>query len=693
MAKKITVIQDGTKECGSACLLSLIRYYGGNMSINRIIELTKTNKDGTNFYNLKTGAEEMGLTGKAYKVDSINKLYEIDIPFISQVVINNYYHFVVVYKFKNNKITIMDPAKGMLTTHISEFNRIWTGYILLLEPFKNLPIYEEENYLVKVIKELIYKNKIMLINLMLLTTIMTIFTCLYSYHFKIIIDYIIDTDNINLLTITIIFIIILAIKKMTEYLRNNLLLYLNQKIDLEIITTTINKIISLPYSYYKNKTTGEIISRVNDLFYLKNVITKIITTFSFDILLAFISLMILFNINQKMTLFLLLITIFYGLIFLSTKNIIKNSTDNIQNKTALVNSLLIESINSYETIKGLNLENYFKKKNSLNYLDMINSHMNLNKIVYSSEFIKDIIEGITIIYIIYLGTSYVINGTISLGSLITYNSLIYYYLNPIRNIFDFYKEIYYVKNSLTRINNILNYKYEKLDKKTNLEVSGDINLVNLNFNYLTNKTILKNINLDIPKNTKLLILGQSGTGKSTLLKILYRYYEIERGMLFINNYDINDFSLFDIRNNITYIHQQETLYTDTIRNNIILDRDIKEKEFIDICNLTYVNEIVKKSKLSYDMPLEENGANLSGGERQRIILARSLLKKSNFILIDEGLNEIDIDLERKILMNIFNNYKDKTIIIISHRLANIDLFDKVVSLQNGQVKGVYVKRE
>ena len=93
------------------------------------------------------------------------------------------------------------------------------------------------------------------------------------------------------------------------------------------------------------------------------------------------------------------------------------------------------------------------------------------------------------------------------------------------------------------------------------------------------------------------------------------------------------------------------------------------------------------------MPLEENGANLSGGERQRIILARSLLKKSNFILIDEGLNEIDIDLERKILMNIFNNYKDKTIIIISHRLANIDLFDKVVSLQNGQVKGVYVKRE
>ena len=693
MIKNYTVIQDGIKECGSACLLSLIRYYGGNMSLNRILDVTNTTKDGTNFYDLKMGAMEIGLTGKAYKVDNILKLYDVNMPFISQVIINNYYHFVVVYKINKFKMTIMDPAKGMVNININEFKNMWTGNILLLEPYKKLPIYEEENYIVKVIREVIYKNKTMIINLLILTFLMTIFTCLYTYHFKIVIDNVLNTDNLNLLVITIIFLIILGLKLSIGFLRNNLLLYFNQKIDLSVITTTISKIISLPYSYYKNKTTGEVISRINDLFYLKNVIAKIITTICFDLILAFITLVILFNINVNMTLLLLLITIIYGLVFLSTKDIIKSITNNIQNENAKVNSLLVESINSYETIKGLNLEAYFKKKNSLQYLDMINNNMILNKIVYSTEFIKDIFQGIIVILIIYLGVKYVMTDSITLGSLITYNSLLYFYLNPIRNLIDFYKEVYYVKNSLIRINNILNFKEDNLDKKTNLEVLGNINIVNLNYKYLTNKTILNNINLSIPYKTKLLILGPSGTGKSTLLKIMYRYLDIDRDMLFINNYDINDYSLLDIRSNITYINQHELIYTDTIRNNIILDRNISEKDFINICNLTYVVDIVKNNKLAYDMPLEENGANLSGGERQRIILARALLKRANYIFIDEGLNELDIDLERKILINIFNAFKNKTIIIVSHRLANIDLFDKVANFKDGMIKEVYVRRE
>ena len=693
MIKNYTVIQDGIKECGSACLLSLIRYYGGNMSLNRILDVTNTTKDGTNFYDLKMGAMEIGLTGKAYKVDNILKLYDVNMPFISQVIINNYYHFVVVYKINKFKMTIMDPAKGMVNININEFKNMWTGNILLLEPYKKLPIYEEENYIVKVIREVIYKNKTMIINLLILTFLMTIFTCLYTYHFKIVIDNVLNTDNLNLLAITIIFLIILGLKLSIGFLRNNLLLYFNQKIDLSVITTTINKIISLPYSYYKNKTTGEIISRINDLFYLKNVIAKIITAICFDLILAFITLVILFNINVNMTLLLLLITIIYGLVFLSTKDIIKSITNNIQNENAKVNSLLVESINSYETIKGLNLEAYFKKKNSLQYLDMINNNMILNKIVYSTEFIKDIFQGIIVILIIYLGVKYVMTDSITLGSLITYNSLLYFYLNPIRNLIDFYKEVYYVKNSLIRINNILNFKEDKLDKRTNLEVLGNINIVNLNYKYLTNKTILNNINLSIPYKTKLLILGPSGTGKSTLLKIMYRYLEVDRNMLFINNYDINDYSLLDIRSNITYINQHELIYTDTIRNNIILDRNISEKDFINVCNLTYVADIVKNNKLAYDMPLEENGANLSGGERQRIIIARALLKQANYIFIDEGLNELDIDLERKILINIFNVFKNKTIIIVSHRLANIDLFDKVANFKDGKIKEVYVRRE
>ena len=155
---------------------------------------------------------------------------------------------------------------------------------------------------------------------------------------------------------------------------------------------------------------------------------------------------------------------------------------------------------------------------------------------------------------------------------------------------------------------------------------------------------------------------------------------------------MNDFTLKDIRKNVTYISQNEQLYNDTIKNNIILDRDVDEKKFIDVCNMVYVNEIVKDNMLSYNYRLEENGANISGGQRQRIILARSLLKNSKIILIDEGLNEIDINLERKILKNIFKYYKEKTIIIVSHRFDNMDLYNRVVKLEDGKIKDVLIKR-
>ena len=691
MQKKYVILQDGLKECGSACLLSIIRYYNGNISLDRLLELTKTNKDGTNFYNLSLAAKEIGFDSKGYKIDDISKLEEIESPFISQIIINNYNHFVVVYKIKNNKMTIMDPAKGMINISLDKFKSMYTGYILILKPYKKLPIYNESNYLLNIIKETLFNNKNIIIKLLSFTLIITIMTCIYSYHFKIIIDNVINTNKLNLLVVTIIFILVLFIKKISEYLRNNLLLYLEQKLDLSIITKTINKIINLPYSYYKNRQTGEIISRVNDLFYIKNVISKVIITLFLDNILSIIILIILFTINKTMTLLLLLITIIYITIFLVYKGSIKNITDTIQEDNAKVNSLLVESISSYETIKGLNLEDSFTKKINKQYLNTINNNLSLSRIINQENLLKDLFEGIILLFIIYLGCNYIMDKSLTIGSLLTYNTLLSYYLIPIKNSLDFYKELFYVKNSIKRINNILNYKYELVGKKSDLFLDGDIKINNLSFSYSYKFNILNNISLNLPKKSKTLILGSSGSGKSTLLKILYKYYEIDMGKIYIGNYDLNDYTIKDIRENITYISQNELLYTDTIKNNIILDREVSDEDFLKVVNLTCVSEMVKDNMLSYDYQLEEYGANLSGGQRQRIVLARSLLKNAKIILIDEGLNEIDINLERKILKNIFKYYQDKMFIIISHRKDNMDLYDNVISLDKGIVKDVLNK--
>lgn len=688
MRKKCIVLQDGFKECGSACLLSIIRYYGGNVSMERILELTKTGKDGTNFHNMSLAGLELGMMSKGYFIDNINDLDNIEKPFISQIVINNYHHFVVVYKINGEKITIMDPAKGMENISISEFLKIFTGYILIMEPIKKLPIYNDNNYLLNTIKEIIISNKKIIINLILLTLITTIFMCLYSYHFKIIIDKVIDTNKLNLLIVVIIFAFVEVIKLVSEFLRNNLLLYLEQKIDLSIITNTINKIISLPYSYYKNRTTGEIITRVNDLFYVKNAISKIIVNIFLDIILVISAFIILFSINKTMTVYLIFVVIIYLILFRVFKNSIKQMTNKIQEDSATVNSSLVETISGYDTVKGLNLENAFKNKINKQYLNMINDNLIMSRINNYQEFLRDLFEGIIVLLVMYLGATYIMDKSLTIGSLITYNSIIYYFLNPIRNTVDFYKELFYVKNSIKRINNILNLKYESQMKKTGLVVNGKIEFRNLSFSYNGVRNIIDNFSLKIDDKSKVLILGDSGVGKSTLLKLVYKYYETPRGMVYINDKDIQDFELGDIRSNITYVSQNEILYTDTIKNNIILNRDISEEEYLKVSRLVYVEDIILKNKLSYDYMLEENGANISGGQRQRIILARALLKKGKVILIDEGLNEVDPKLEKKILKNIFREYEDRTFIIISHRKDNIEMYDKVINVSDNEGKEV-----
>lgn len=683
MSKKIEVIQDGIKDCGSACLLSVIRYYGGNVPREELLKLTNTTKEGTTFYDLQQAAYEIGLSSKGYKVDN-NQISELKTPFISQVIINNYFHFVVVYKIKKDIVTIMDPAKGIVKIKLSDYLNIATCYIMLFTPYKKLPKYNETNYLKEVIIIVIKTNKFLLINLILLTIISALLTCIYSYYFKIIIDTYLKKSNYQILIITIIFIIIYIIKIITEYLHSNLLITFNKKIDLSIMTSIIRKIILLPYSYYKNKTTGEMISRINDVLYLKNVITKIITTIFLDIFLSLTVIIILFNININLTLILLTITIIYFLIFISYKHSFEITTENIQTSTAKSNSLLVESLSSYETIKALSLENTIIKKINQLINKTIDNNFLLVKYINSENLIKNLFEGIIIILILYLGITYVLNNRLTLGSLIIYNTLIYYFLTPIKNSLDFYKEYYYAKNSLIRINNLINYEYESLDNYQGISIKGNIHIDNLSFSY-NRHTILNNINLDIEEHNKVLILGPSGSGKSTLLKLLYRYYDINNNTIFINNKDLLNYYVADIRNNISYLSQHEFIYTDTIKNNIILSRSVTDNQFNKICHLLYIDSFVKSKPLSYNFPLEENGANISGGERQRIILARTLLKDSNYILIDEGLNELDIVLERKILKNIFKYYHEKTIIIISHRTDNMDLFNQVIYLENGNI--------
>ena len=193
------------------------------------------------------------------------------------------------------------------------------------------------------------------------------------------------------------------------------------------------------------------------------------------------------------------------------------------------------------------------------------------------------------------------------------------------------------------------------------------------------------MNLQIKQGEKILLSGESGSGKSTLVKMLLRYIEVDFNKIKIADIDINHYHLENIRSNITYVTSSEYLFTDTIRNNIVLYKDYPEEDFYEVCKACLVDDIIKNNDNNYDALIEENGFNFSNGERQRIILARSIIKKNSIYIFDEALAGIDISREKKILENIFAYLNDKTIIVISHRFNNKKLFDRVLKLNGAQI--------
>jgi ATP-binding cassette subfamily B protein len=696
MSKKyIFIKQQDIKDCGVCCLLSIIKYYNGNVPLERLREMTNTTKLGTNAFNIIKTAEELNFNAKGVssKLEDINNSL---LPAIAHVVIDNKYkHYVVIYKidYKKKILLIMDPNVGIKKYTFDEFNNIWTNVLILLIPNSKIPIINPKTSTTDFFVSLIKPYKKTFISIILLSFIYMIFNIFISFYFKFIIDNVLlyNSKN-NLYVITLLCIFATLYKIIISYFRNNLLMYLNEKIDFPLIKDCFRHIMTLPYSYFKNKTTGEIVSRINDLSNIKDMISKALVTVFIDVPLVVFVFVIFFTLNITLAFISVLIVGLLILAFLIFKNIIKSKITLIHERGAKVNAYLIESIEGLETIKSNGNEEEIQLNMGNKYINYLSVIRNYFKIYNIQLFIKDIITYIGTLIILFVGTLLVIDGKMSLGELITFNALLIYFIEPIKGIIDLEFVIRDAFISIKRIRDLYEIDCEFLkedNKVSNIKIKGSIKVNNLSFSYNNYEKIIDNLNIKINIGDKVLINGTSGVGKSTLFKLLMNYYSVDHNKILIDEKNINDYNLKEYRDNICYIGQNEKLFTDTIYNNIIFDREVDYNDFLTICKITKVTDFVNKNRIGYDYLLEEDGFNISGGQRQRIILARGLLKKANIILLDEALSEVDESLERIILKNIFCYFKDKTILIISHRLENKDLFDRVLKLDNYKLEECY----
>lgn len=667
----------------------IINFYGGNLPIDQIRDLTKTDKNGTTAFHIIEACRSIGFNAEGIKtsLEQLNK-ENLILPCIAHVVIDGKYkHFVVIYKidFKNKKIIIADPSCSIKKITFSEFQKMWSGVLITLYPLKKLPLTQNISF-IDFLLEIIKLHKTFVFNIIMLSIFITIFSVISSFYMK----NILDAINYNNLTIIFIFFLFINIFKiLSDFFRNKLLIYLNQKIDLLLTLDTYKKIISLPYNYYHTRTTGDIISRVNDLSIIRNMITKVSLSLFIDLPLALVTFIIFYIINTKLFFISLIIVFIYLLLMIFSKNRITNNINTIQVNKSETMSYMIETINGFETVKSVGNEAQIIDKFEKKYVKFLKNIFKFDNYNNTISILKDLVNAVGYLTIIYVGAKMVTLGNLTFGDLLVFVNLLNYFLEPIKNIIDLNSEIKEAKNSLRRILELFKNENKKQTFIDNVKVK-EISFNNLSYSYDYKEKQLKNINLKLKKQ-KILILGKSGSGKSTLFKLLMRYYEIPRNQITINGYDINDYKDDVIKQNFSYISQNEILYTDSIYNNLKIDKNITEEQVIEISKKCFIDEFL--NDLGLNMLIEENGYNLSGGQRQRIILARALLKNFEVLIIDEGLSQMDINLERKILKNLFKMYENKMIIVISHRLDNMDLYDRVIELKNGEIVKDVFKNE
>ena len=656
------VRQRDLKDCGVACLLMIIEYYGGYVPLNKLRELTHTNKDGVSAYNIKAAAEQIG-----FKVCGIrtNDLNNIPLPVIAHVVINNFNHYIVIYKINNNEIVIGDPKDGLKKMKLKDFNKIFDNIVLLFKLKKKLPLYKKSISFQKFIINILLKYKKRIIISFFLSMLITLISLFTSFELELI-----SNKNSFLFNFMILFFLLSLFKNILIFVRNKTLFKIQKELESNLTCDIYKKIITLPYEYFKNRTTGEVISRLNDLNILIESILKIILTFFIDILFLLSSLFILLFINLEIFIICFSIIILYFLINLIFSRFILLKIKQLKEDESSLNSYLYESINNFETIKGLTIENSIIKKHNIEKNKLDYHKYKLNNMLNDLNFISNLLKDIGLLLLLFVGAILVLNNILKIEQLFTISLLYLYLISPLESIVELIKNIKESKISYERINDIL-FDEDSIITKNKLKFKK-IKIKKLCFDYYGNKKVLNNIILKLNKK-RILILGKSGSGKSTLLKLLKKYYQVPDNKIFIDNIDINKISKKEL-NEIKYVSQNENLFTDTLYNNILLFRNKKIDKIMNLTSIENRNKII-----------EENGYNLSGGERQKIIISRSLLDDFKILILDEAFSQMDVNLERKILKRLFKKYHDKKIIVVSHRKNNMDLFDQVVEIENGKV--------
>ena len=692
--------QTEAKDCGPTCIKIIAKYYGKLINTQQLRTLSETTREGSSLLGLSDAVESVGFKSLGVKL-SFEKLLEAPLPCIVHW---NKNHYVVLYKIKKNSIYISDPAHGLITFTKKEFIKNWIGnnadenteegIILLVEPtpkFYQSKFEEDEKFGFSFIFKYLFKYKKFIIQLIIGLLAGSLLQLILPFLTQSVVDVGIKNQDINFVYLILIAQLFLFVGKAAlEIIRSWILLHLSTRINISLISDFFIKLMKLPISYFDVRMTGDLLQRIND----HKRIERILTTSSLTVLFSFFNL-IVFSIVlgyyslQIFGVFVIGSVLYFGWVLFFFKKRKELDYKRFAEVSA-EQSKVIELINGMQEIKLHNAERRMRWNWEYVQARLFKVATKSLALEQTQGVGSNFINELKNMFVTILSAKLVIEGEITLGMMMAISYIVGQLNGPIVQLINFMRDVQDAQISIDRLGEIHNMEDEEKpedEKLTEIPEKATIKLNNVSFRYTGGlEPVLKDLSLKIPTNKITAIVGVSGSGKTTLMKLLLGFYQVDAGEIMINNFNLKNISPKEWRRNCGVVMQEGYIFNDTIAKNIAVGEDYVDKEKLNhSIHVANISDYIENLPLGYNTKIGSEGSGLSTGQKQRLLIARSVYKNPKFLFFDEATSALDANNEKVIMENLNTFFKDKTAVVIAHRLSTVKNAHQIVVLDQGNI--------
>lgn len=689
--EKSHVRQHDKTDCGAACLLSLIRYYGGESSILHLREISGTSNMGTTLLGLYQAAEMMGFDAQGAEANGLPDLIEYGKPCILAVVIEKKLsHFIVCYGYVGGRFLICDPRKGVLEMTEKELDTIWTRKCLLLEPNEHFVRREAVKDMKKAwILELVREDFNILgagVAIGLFVAVLGMVMAVFSQK---LVDEVLPSHNSTKLVAGLILVLVLLLAKVViSALRSKLLITQSRDFNNRIIRFFFGKLLHLPKVFFDTRKTGDMVARLGDTRRIQSVIAMLAGEVIINILILIVSLTFLIFYSWEVSLVALaFMPVFYWIVSKNNKTVISRQRE-VMGAYAMSESGFINTIGGIADIKSYSKQDIFLKINELLYGNFQAKVFALGETKIGIGLWAGISSTVIQIGLIALCSAFVFAGSMTIGELmavvgitgslfpaVASLALVMIPLGEAKVAFDRMFEIVDANEEGTDVSSEMNLPVNRLEVK------------DLSFRFVGRKRLFSNVSISFDAGTITSIVGESGCGKSTLCQVIEQFYDLEAGNILLDGKPISEIPLEQWRSLVSYVPQQTWLYNGTVLENICLGSIPKDpNDIVTFCRKYGLDRLFAELPVGIRTLVGEEGINLSGGQAQLVAFARALYKPSRILILDEMTSAMDRRTEKQVCQILNELRKDHIIIFVTHRLETARLLsDRIVVMEKGSV--------